>query len=280
MTWVATAIAVSAGANLLGASMQSSAASSAANKQSEAARYAADLQQKQLDRINQQNAPYRGMGYNALNQIGALGSGTYQMYDAEGNPTNMGMGSGFLTQQAPAYKPFTAADLKTNLAPNYEFMLNQGLTANKQNANVGGGGTNMSRGATKFAEDYAGNAYQNALANYMTQQAQGFNQQQTQTGNIFNRLAAIAGIGQAGQSQVNSAGQNITSNIGGANMAGAGYQAAGQVAGANAYGGALNNIGNAGMMYGMMNKPGAQYSPQQFQQQQQSTYGSGNAGFD
>lgn len=256
MTWVKVAIIGVAG-GLLGSKMQANAASSAADKQSEAARYAADLQQKQFNLINQQNAPYRGMGYGGLNQLGALGSGSYQMYDAQGNPTDMGMGSGFLTQQAPAYKPFTAEDLKGNLAPNYQFMLQQGLGANKQSANVGGGGTNMSRGATKFAEDYASNAYQNALGNYMTQQAQGFNQQQTQTGNIFNRLAAIAGIGQASQSQVNTAGQNIASNIGGANMASAGYQAAGQVAGANAYASGLNNIGNAGYMYGMMNRPGA-----------------------
>jgi hypothetical protein len=256
MTWVTAAI-ITVGGNLIGSSMQANAARSAANTQSDAARYAADLQQRQLDRINQQNAPYRGMGYNALNQIGALGSGTYQMYDAEGNPTNMGMGSGFLTQQEPAYKPFTAEDLKGNLAPNYQFMLQQGLGANKQNANVGGGGTNMSRGATKFAEDYASNAYQNALNNYMTQQQQGFNQRQTQTGNIFNRLAAIAGIGQASQGQVNTAGQNIASNIGSANMAGAGYQAAGNVGAANAYAGAANSIGNAGYMYGMMNRPGA-----------------------
>jgi len=241
MTWVATAIAVSAGANLLGASMQSKAASSAANKQSEAARYAADLQQRQWELINQQNAPYRQMGYGALDQISGM------------------MPS--LTQQAPAYKPFTAEDLKGNLAPNYQFMLQQGLGANKQSANVGGGGTNMSRGATKFAEDYASNAYQNALNNYMTQQQQGFNQQQTSTGNIFNRLAAIAGIGQAAQGQVNTAGQNIASNIGSAGMAGAGYQAAGQVAGANAYGGALSNLGNAGMMYGLMRNPGAGSNP-------------------
>jgi len=229
------AIGGSAIAGLLGSRMQANAASSAANTQSAAARYAADLQQRQFDLINQQQGPYRQAGYSALDQISGM------------------MPS--LTQQAPAYRPFTAEDLKSNLAPNYQFMLQQGLGANKQGANVGGGGTNMSRGATKFAEDYASNAYQNALGNYMSQQQQGFNQQQTSTGNIFNRLAAIAGIGQAGQSQVNQAGLNTASNIGGAAMAGAGYQAAGQVAGANAYSGALSNLGNAGMMYGLMNRP-------------------------
>jgi hypothetical protein len=231
------ALAGSAVAGLLGSNMQANAASSAAQKQSDAAKYAADLQQQQFNQIQQQQAPYRQAGYTALDQITGM------------MPA--------LTQQAPAYKPFTAEDLKSNLAPNYEFMLNQGLGANKQALNVGGGGSNISRGATKFAEDYASNAYQNALINYMTQQQQGFNQSQTSTGNIFNRLAAIAGIGQAGQNQVNQAGLSTAGNIGSAGIAGAGYQAAGQVAGANAYGGALSNLGNAGMLYGLLNKPGA-----------------------
>jgi len=234
---LAWAIGGSAIAGLLGGSMQANAASSSAQKQSDAAKYAADLQQQQFNQIQQQNAPYRQAGYTALDQITGM------------IPA--------LTQQAPAYKPFTAEDLKSNLAPNYEFMLNQGLGATKQALNVSGGGSNISRGATKFAEDYASNAYQNALNNYMAQQQQGFNQSQLATNNIYNRLAGIAGIGQVSQNQVNTAGQNIASNIGSAGITGAGYQAAGQVAGANAYGGALSNLGNAGMLYGLLNKSGA-----------------------
>jgi hypothetical protein len=193
--------------------MQANAASSAADKQSAAARYAADLQQKQFDLINEQQAPYRKAGYSALNEIGN------QMP--------------YFTHQV------TAEDLRS--MPGFTFGLEQGVGANKQMGNVGGGGSNITRGAEKFATDYATNV---GLPQYISQR-QG----------IYNTLAGIAGIGQTGQTQVNQAGMNAASNIGGAGMAGAGYQAAGQVAGANAYGGALSNMGNAGMMYGLINRP-------------------------
>ena len=204
------ALAGSAVAGLLGANMQSNAASSAADKQAAASKYAADLQQQQFNTINDQQAPYRQAGYSALNQIGS------QMP--------------YLTHQV------TAEDLKS--MPGFTFGLEQGVGANKQMGNVGGGGSNITRGAQKFAEDYATNV---GMPQYLNQR----------TG-IYNTLAGIAGIGQTGQTQVNQAGMNTASNIGGAGMAGAGYQAAGQVAGANAYGGALSNLGNAGMMYGLM----------------------------
>ena len=207
------ALAGSAVAGLLGANMQANAASSAADKQSAAARYAADLQQKQFDLINEQQAPYRKAGYSALNEIGN------QMP--------------YFTHQV------TAEDLRS--MPGFTFGLEQGVGANKQMGNVGGGGSNITRGAEKFATDYATNV---GLPQYISQR-QG----------IYNTLAGIAGIGQTGQTQVNQAGMNAASNIGGAGMAGAGYQAAGQVAGANAYGGALSNMGNAGMMYGLINRP-------------------------
>ena len=214
------AIGGSAIAGLLGAGMQSSAASSAADKQAAAARYAADLQQKQFDLINQQQAPYREAGYSALNQIG---------------------------QQLPYFThQVTAEDLRS--MPGFTFGLEQGVGSGRQTGNVGGGGSNITRGAQKFATDYATNV---GLPQYLNQR-QG----------IYNTLAGIAGIGQTAQSQVNQAGMNTASNIGGAGMAGAGYQAAGQVAGANAYGGALSNLGNAGMMYGLMRNPNSYSSGQ------------------
>jgi hypothetical protein len=217
----------------LGAGQQASAAQSAAQQQSDAARYAADLQQKQFDLINQQQSPYRSAGYSALNKIGSLGSGTYQMYDANGNPTGTGTGNDYLTHQV------TAADLTE--MPGYTFGLEQGVGAGQQTANVGGGGSNITRGAQKFATDYATNV---GMPQYNAQRQQ-----------IYNTLAGIAGIGQTGQSQVNQAGMNTASNIGSAASAAAGYGAAGKVGAANAYSGALSNMGNAGMMYGLMNKP-------------------------
>jgi len=211
MTWVATAITV--GSQLLGSHMQASAAESAAQKQSDAARYAADLQQKQFEQIQQQQAPYREAGYSALSEIG---------------------------KQLPYFThQVTAEDLRG--MPGFTFGLEQGVGAGKQQMNVGGGGSNITRGAQKFAEDYATNV---GLPQYISQR-QG----------IYNTLAGIAGIGQTGQTQVNQAGMNTAANIGSAASAGAGYQAAGNIGAANAYSGALGNIGNASYLYSLMNKP-------------------------
>jgi hypothetical protein len=227
------ALAIGGGA-LLGAS----ASRSAANTQAAAADRAAELQREQFNLINQQQAPYRGFGYTALNQIGGLLGGQTPMYDAQGKPMldasgqpMMQEGSGYLTRQ------FGAEDLKTSLAPNYEFMLREGQRAARQRLNAGGsGGSDIDRGITRFAEDYAGNAYQQAFQNFSNQRK-----------DIYNTLAGIAGIGQTGQSAVNTAATNYGTNA--ANLiTGAGAaQAAGQVGAANAYGGALSNLG--GMSY-------------------------------
>jgi len=161
------------------------------------------------------------------------------------------------TEMPAGYKPFTAADLQTNLAPNYQFMLGQGLGATRQALNVGGGGSNVERGGIKFAQDYASNAYQNALDNYMKQEAQKFNQQQTGTTNVYNRLASIAGIGQTAQGQVNQLGQNTAANIGQLGIGGASALGAGQIGAANAMAGGYQGIGNAATLSALLRPQGA-----------------------
>lgn len=193
MTWVAAAIAGSAVLNYAGAKGQQRAAQSGI-----------DLQRQQWEATQEQQKPYREAGYSALSKIQDM-----------------------LPQLT---RTFTAEDLNANLAPNYQFMLGQGLGAVKQGMNVGGGGSNLNVAATKFAQDYAKGAYQDALNNWRIQQ-----------GDIYNRLASIAGIGQTAQQQVTSAGQNAATNIG---QYGVGA--------ANVGAGALQNIGNAGLMYSMM----------------------------
>jgi hypothetical protein len=120
-------------------------------------------------------------------------------------------------------------------------MLKEGQRAARQRLNAGGsGGSDIDRGITRFAEDYASNAYQNAFQNFSNQRK-----------DIYNTLAGIAGIGQTGQSAVNAASQSLGTNL--ANLAtGAGAaQAAGQVGAANAYGGALGNIGGYSYLQGL-----------------------------
>ena len=136
---------------------------------------------------------------------------------------------------------FTAQDLETQLSPNYQFMLQQGLGAVNQGANVGGGGSNITRGAIKFAQDYARNAYQDALNNYRLQQ-----------GDIYNRLAGIAQTGQTAQQAAANTAAQMGSNISQLGIGAAQAQAAGQIGAANAMAGGLSNIGSTLGTYGML----------------------------
>ena len=227
MSWVAAAIGGSALLGLYGANKSANAAENAAQMQANAATAAAELQNEQFNTINQQQAPQRAAGYNALNQLGQLGSGTYQQYDANGNVIGTGQGSGYLTRQ------FGDQDLNSNLAPNYNFQLQQGQGATNALNNVAGGGGNAAQGLEQFTQNFAGNAYQNAFTNFNNQRS-----------NIYNTLAGIAGIGQAGQSATNAAGTNATNAIGQLGVGAASALGQGQVGAANAYSGAINNVGN------------------------------------
>jgi hypothetical protein len=235
MALISSPAVIGGGLSLLGGILGADAAESAADTQAAAARDAADIQQSQFNLINQQQAPYRGYGYTALNQIGGLLGGQTQTYDALGNPTGTQQGSGYLTRQ------FGPGDLKTSLAPNYEFMLKEGQRAARQRLNAGGsGGSDIDRGITRFAEDYASNAYQQAFNNFSSQRK-----------DIYNTLAGIAGIGQTGQTAVNQANQTLGTNLSNLATSAGAAQAAGQVGAANAYGGALGNIGGYSYLQGL-----------------------------
>lgn len=213
------------GANVASSLIGANASQNAAQTQANAANQAAQIQQQMFNTQNAQQQPYRTAGYSSLNQLlGGLG-GTQQQFTPTGGMGAPITGTGQFTQT------FGPQQLASNLAPNYQFMLNQGLGATRQTGNAGGGGSNINQAATRFAEDYASNAYQNAFANYQNQQS-----------NIFNRLASIAGIGQTAQGQTQNLATSTAGNIGQAAIGAGQAQAAGQVGVANALGGGLQNL--------------------------------------
>lgn len=129
-------------------------------------------------------------------------------------------------------RQFTSGDLNAHMAPNYEFVKQQGIgaTTNQLNASGGALSGNALKGVTDYATNLAGNAYQQAYSNYNTNQT-----------NIFNRLASIAGLGQTSNAQSGQLAGALAPGIGGA-VAGAGQaQAAGQIGQANAMAGGMNN---------------------------------------
>lgn len=144
---------------------------------------------------------------------------------------------GLIENQPYFTHQFNADDLKAGLAPNYDFMLQQGQMANQRAANAGGGalGGNALQGLQRYTQDYAGNAYQNAFNNYNTQR-----------NNIYNSLAGMAGIGQTSTGQLANLGSNYGSNMAGlsSNYGGNLTTNAGQgIGAANQYG--LNTAGLA-----------------------------------
>ena len=225
--------AANIGSSLIGAN----AAQNAAKIQAAAAQGQQQLQGQIFNTQNQQLAPARATGYGALNNIGQLGSGQYTQFDANGNPIGTGVGSGYLTNQ------FNNTDLNANLAPNYAFQLGQGqqALANQQNATGGLVGGNTLKAMQDYTQNFAGNAYQNAFANYQGQRT-----------NIYNTLASIAGLGQTAQGQSNTLATNYGTNTANLATGAAAAQAAGTVGAANAYGSGLQNIGNAYMLNSLL----------------------------
>jgi hypothetical protein len=183
--------------------------------------------------------PYMTTGAGALGNINALSTGPYTQYDYQGNPIGTATGSGYLQKQ------FDASDLAKGLAPNYDFMLQQGQMANQRAANMAGGGLggNALQGLQKYTQDYAGNAYQNAFTNF-----------QNQRQNIYNTLSNIAGIGQNATGQLAKTSDVYGTNLTNLNVGNAAAQAAAQVARAQTQGNTFSNLANTGVLASLLNQ--------------------------
>jgi len=218
-----------AGASLVGGLMGADAAKSAAGTQAQSAQNALDFQKQQFNTIQQQGAAGRAAGYNALNQLGGLGSGTYGMYDASGNPTGQGVGTGYLTKQ------FSPEDFAAGIDPGYAFRQQQGQEATNRMANTAGGliGGNALQGLQNYSQGLASQEYGNA-----------FNRFQTQRTNIYNTLAGIAGLGQQSVNTSANAGAQAAGTVGNTIQNLGQAQASGTVGAANAITGGIQNAGN------------------------------------
>ena len=208
--------------------LQANAATEAADIQAAAADRALAQQQANFNLINQQQAPYRGAGYGALNKLAGMGSGQTQMYDETGKPIGAVTGAtDYLTRQ------FSPEDFAAGIDPGYAFRLQQGQMANQRAANVGGGALsgNTLRGLQDYTQGLASTEYGNA-----------FDRFQKQRQNIYNTLAGIAGIGQAGQTATNTAGTNLANAASQLGVGAAGAQAAGLTGQTNALANTAQNV--------------------------------------
>src|SRR5262249_43497620 len=149
------------------------------------------------------------------------------------------------------------------LDPGYQFRLDQGLKALQNSAAAKGGifSGNTAQALNDYAQNSASNEYMNAYNRARDVFGTNYNIFQNNQANLFNRLSALAGGGQVaaqnlGGNQLSAANAmaNTTGMIGNDIMNAGAARGSGYVGSANALSGMFNNLGNLGMLYGMMNQ--------------------------
>jgi Sec-independent protein translocase protein TatA len=208
---------IPAAVSLFGASKQAGAAKDAAAATAAATDQATQLQREMYQQTREDQAPYRTAGYNAL----------AEMQRTAGN--------------VPGAFKFGAGDYQAD--PGYAFRLSEGQKALDRQAAARGG--LISGGALKAAQRYGqemgsqefGNAYNRALTGYNTGVAS--------ENQLYNRQAALSGIGQTATNLVGQAGQNYGTSVGNALINQGANAGNARMVGASAYGSALSGIGSA-----------------------------------
>jgi hypothetical protein len=190
------------GANAL---MGAYSSNKAASVQSDAAKYAADLQNQQFERQLQLQAPFREAGVRALGKL----------------------------EGASDYTPFGMAQFQAD--PGYAFRLSEGMKTLERGAASRG---NLMSGATmkglqRYGQDLASQEYQNAFNRYGIERER-----------RLNPLQSLAGVGQTSTNQLAAAGQNYANSVGEAMGASAQARASGYMGSANSLSGALGQYMN------------------------------------
>ncbi len=129
-------------------------------------------------------------------------------------------------------KPFDVQSFYQNLDPSYFFRLQQGQQG-LVNSQAAGSGS-MSGAAMKDLMDYNQNAASQEYGN-------SYNRYQTTQGNIFSRLAQMAGLGQNAAAGVGANGVALAGQAGQATQNAGSAAGAGIVGGANAINSGVNN---------------------------------------
>lgn len=211
MSFVAAAI-IGGGAALGGAYLSSKAAGDAADKQAASSQYANDLQYQMYNQQRQDQTPWREAGMRALSGM----------------------------ENADYSRDFGPNDMQ--LDPGYQFRLSEGQKALERSAAAKGslqsGG--FMKGLTDYSQGAASQEYGNA-----------YNRFNSDRDRRFGRLSTLAGYGNSANAALNQAGQYAATNIGNISTSNANAQGAAGIAQSNAWGGAMNGIGNNAMNYSL-----------------------------
>lgn len=215
------------GSSLLGSEASSDAARYASDTSRQASDAAVAEQRRQYEQTRTDYAPYLAAGTGAVNRLGA------------------GVAPG---GEFGAVTPFNFK-YDQNTDPGYGFSFDQ--TMRGINASMAAKGTGRSGAGIKGAADLAANLSNRYYGDAFNRALTTFNANTGERNNLYNRLAGVAGTGQAGVRDVTSQGATTAGNIGNsymtsaANQGNAAMAAAGQTA--STYGGVANMLGR---MYG------------------------------
>jgi hypothetical protein len=242
-----------AGAVVVGSLVSANASKSAAKTQAAAATNATELQAAQYEQAREDQAPYREAGYNAL----------AEMQRTAGN--------------VPGAFKFGAGDYTAD--PGYAFRLAEGRKALASKARARGGlvsGQTL-KGMQDYAQESASQEFQNAYNRAYT----GYGTDVARENQLYNRKAALAGIGQTSTNLTGQFGANYASNAGNLMTSGAAAQAAGQVGVANAVntgiGTYLNYSQNNSLLNALnRNRTSAYSAPVNFGGSGSGTFGEGD----
>lgn len=194
-------------------------AKDAANAQADAARDSAQLQYDMYQQQREDQTPWRDAGNSALNSL----------------IIRLGLDGG----KGGLLDSFSDQDFEGD--PGYQWRMEQGQKGIESSAAARGGLLSGAAGKaiSKYNQNFASNEYGNAYNR--------FNQNQA---NIFNRLAAIAGVGQQATNQIGQAGQNYATGAGNALQYAGTARASGYANQANALNSGLGSITGGLIGYG------------------------------
>lgn len=237
-----------AGAGVAGGAIAAHGAGKAASTQAQAAEEAAQLQHQdaqdslafQKDEFNTQQSnlqPWLNAGKDSLGQLtGLMKDGGFPAFNEQ--------------FQAP-----TAATEQND--PGYQFRLQQGLNAVQGSAAAKGNlfSGNTQDALTRYGQDYASNEYTNVYNRSMGEFQNRYNIFENNQSNQFNRLAAIAGVGQTAANTLGQEGQAASNNVSNTLLTSgqqignqinnaAAARASGYVGSSNAWSGALGGATN------------------------------------
>lgn len=211
-----------------GAAISSKGAKSAANTQADAAAQQAQLQYDMYQQQREDQAPWRDQGINALNSLAI----------------RLGLDGG----KGGLLDSFSQQDFEGD--PGYQWRIQQGQNGIESSAAARGGLLSgaAAKAISKYNQNFASNEYNNAYNR--------FNQNQA---NIFNRLAAVAGVGQTATNQLGQAGQNFATNAGNALQYGGAARASGYTGSANSIGAGLGSLSGLALGYSGYGAPSSGY---------------------